>query len=747
MIIKQLQAENVLKYAALHLTNLPTRGLIGISGSNESGKTSIAEIICLALFGRTFALPPQELAKCIKWGEFHGSVKLEFTDKDGRLYAIVRELDGDGNHSARLTRSDNATLIARGAQAVSQAVTNLSGWNYEQFVASLYLAQRSITFPNALTGTIKTLAGVELLEIIAAELAQDVRDAQSAITESHIQLDDTKTQLQGLGALDEQLSSLQNERQTQAAEMKKTEAESARLQSASDTLRDAAARVTNCVEQFVRAGLLTTLAQWQTHAAQLDGALAFSDNACSMLQQNDDGVPTRELHVWLDDFRTRLRAFMGVNEVAKSYCARQSQLLHGAPDTPDESSSPSSLPQQEVSLNTQLQSTLNSRSRARAGFWLTLLATGASGGIWGALTFARDSQPSQWLVSTLGEQVFSYLPFLSLAAGLFGLLCLLLLLRVVVLSSRTSSRRQALANIRAQTESVRQQLQLLEPVPELPLPTAMETWKQAQDPQISAAVLSFIEGPGAPLVQANVFTESMTQLQTALTVGLGRLRSVQERLGAKLQGVSHEMEKHQLEMRRIDQAIAAEQARREKIESVTQQQHALQQKIDEQQRQTAMRSTADQLLSGCHSRLYARFNLELQHIVSKVLPLLTEGRYQSVLVTKDAQLQLLSPTKGDFVGMDEISGGSYNQVWLAVRLALSHALISATDGGPQFLILDEPFVFFDDTRTRLTLDLLSHLSDDIAQVWVINPRFDEDLNFALQLRCARESDTLIVAGE
>lgn len=747
MIIKQLQAENVLKYAALQLTNLPTRGLIGISGSNESGKTSIAEIICLALFGRTFALPPRELTKCIKWGEFHASVKLEFMGKDGRPYAIVRELDGDGNHRARLTRSDNATLIARGAQTVSQAVTELSGWNYEQFIASLYLAQRSITFPNVLTGTIKTLAGVELLETIATELAQDVRDAQSALTGIHVQLDDTKTQLQALGALDDRLSSLQDERQTQAAKVKTAEAEAARLQSVSDTLREAAARVSTCVEQFVRAGLPTTLAQWQTHAAQLDDALTFADDTCSTLQQNGDGVPTRELHVWLDDFRTRLRAFVGVHDVAKSYCARQSQLLRIAPDTPDESSLTSSLPQQEALLNTQLQSSLNSRSRALAGFWLTVLATGVSGGIWGALTYAPDSQPSQWLAATLGEQVFSYLFFLLLAAGLFGLLCLLLLLRVVVLSSRAGSRRQELTSVQARTESVRRQLQLLEPVPDLPLPTALETLQRAQDPQISAAVSSFIEGPGAPLVQPNVFTESMSQLQTALTAGLGRLRSVQERLGTKLQGVSNEMEKHRLEVRRLDQNIAAEQSRREKIESVTQQQRALQQKIDEQQRQITIRRTADQLLKGCHSRLYARFNLELQHVISKILPLLTEGRYQSVLVTKDAQLQLLSPIKGDFVGMDELSGGSYNQVWLAVRLALSYALISATGGGPQFLILDEPFVFFDDTRTRLTLDLLSHLGDDMAQVWVINPRFDADLSFALHLRCASESDTLVAAGE
>lgn len=747
MIIKQIHAENILKYAALHLTNLPTRGLIGMSGPNESGKTSIAEIICLALFGRTFALPSQELTKCIKWGEFHGSVKLEFVNRDGHSYSVVRELDGDGNHGARLTRSDNTTPIARGAQAVSLAVSELSGWNYEQFIASLYLAQRSIGQSHSPTGTIKSLAGVELLETIALELAQDVREAQSAVSQLQIQLDDTQEQLQALGALDDRLARLQADQQIKAEETAKTEAEAARLQSTSQTLRDAASRLTDCVEPFGRVGLSASLTQWQTQSAQLDTAMREVNEMLAVQQLDGDGASTQPLRAWLADFRARLEAFGDLRDNVETYRQQQSQLLSMAPETSETPRAPSSLPEQEAVLTKKLHSCANSRIRTLAGLWLVLLIALLSGGVWGLLRFAPESQLSQWVVETLGEQVFSYLPLLSLVAGLSGILCIALLIRLLFISSRSKSQRQELTRIRTRMENVRQQLRTLDPVSDMSIPEAVTVLQQVPAPQLAAAVTAFVDGPGAPLVQANVFSESILQLQTALTTGLSHLRSSQERLETQFRDASSELESRRLVMRRLEQDISAELSRRDKIEGANQRLRALQEQLNEQQRQIAIRRMADQLLSGCHARLYARFNLELQHIVSRILPLLTEGRYQNLLVTKDAQLQLLSQTKGNFVGMDEISGGSYYQVWLAVRLALSHALISAASGGAQFLILDEPFAFFDNARTRCTLELLSHLSDDIAQVWVIAPQFDADLTFALHIHCATDSDTLIAAGE
>ena len=63
MLIKSLKAENFRKYHNLEVTDIPKRGVISIAGSNESGKTSIGEAICFALYGRTFFLDEKNLDK------------------------------------------------------------------------------------------------------------------------------------------------------------------------------------------------------------------------------------------------------------------------------------------------------------------------------------------------------------------------------------------------------------------------------------------------------------------------------------------------------------------------------------------------------------------------------------------------------------------------------------------------------------------------------------------------------------
>ena len=75
MIIHSVKASNVLKYASLQLEDIPERGLIAITGPNESGKSSIGETVCFALFGRTFSLDFDELTKIIRWDETHCSVQ------------------------------------------------------------------------------------------------------------------------------------------------------------------------------------------------------------------------------------------------------------------------------------------------------------------------------------------------------------------------------------------------------------------------------------------------------------------------------------------------------------------------------------------------------------------------------------------------------------------------------------------------------------------------------------------------
>lgn len=182
MIIQSIYAENLLKYRHLELNNIPNDGIIAISGHNESGKSSIGEAICFALFGRTFAVTTEDIQKLIRWGEHRCLVTLRLRFRDGSRYILTRSLDRDHNHSARLARMDDPDRpLARGKQAVADAIRDLLGYDFNSFIESFYLAQREITTPHPQGHAIHVMAGIAPLVTCSKELREDMLRDQAAM--------------------------------------------------------------------------------------------------------------------------------------------------------------------------------------------------------------------------------------------------------------------------------------------------------------------------------------------------------------------------------------------------------------------------------------------------------------------------------------------------------------------------------------------------------------------------------------
>lgn len=212
MIIRGIKAENVLKYRLLDIPDLPASGLIGISGANESGKSSIGEAICFALFGRTFSLAPKDIGKIIRWGEQRCSVWLRLSVK-GKDYEIARFLDRDGNHSARLTDlGEREAPLARGVAAVTNALKEVLGYDFEEFIESFYLAQREITAPHPHSYAVKMMAGVAPLETCLGEVKGEVAREQLAVEGLEAKLRDVDEQIADLGLDQGHLEALERER-------------------------------------------------------------------------------------------------------------------------------------------------------------------------------------------------------------------------------------------------------------------------------------------------------------------------------------------------------------------------------------------------------------------------------------------------------------------------------------------------------------------------------------------------------
>ena len=712
MIIKQIQAENILCYTKVGLTNLPTVGVIGISGPNESGKTSTVEIICLALFGRTSTVEGGELTKVVKWGQFSGSVTLEFVARDKNCYTVTRQFDRDGTQAAQLMQSGSTTPIARGGEAVNEAVVQLGGFTYQRFVDSFYLVQRNMVAPEVLKETVKVLSGVQTLDNIHAECESDIRTSQDAIIPLEPKISAVQKQLAELNIQGDTLSQLQAQRQSELDGATQAEADIAQRRSASASLQTAATHVAEQVEQLSAAGSDTSLVQWQDNAQQLDEALASLAEACKNVQDNVSAQAG--LNTWVSGLKNQVAAFAPVQEKVAARRERQVWLIGEGERPSAETSERKPLPEQQSALSDQLAAATSRRS--------LMIGLGLAS-----------------LVAVLAAWVMAQA---SIAIGL-GVLVFIFFVLVTFRAADVLGCRQELEQVGHEIETVRNEIQMLDTVKEPSLSDHVAMFQGIDDEDLSASVASFAAGDGAELLDADKLSSKVRVLRKTLGESEKGVQRVQERLEAEIDHGTIQIDSHNKQAQQLDQKIANEQARRDIADQLKEQISGFEKERSEHLQQISVRRAAQQLLEGTHPRLYGRFNIELQQVVRNIVPLLTEGRYENLRVGEDLEIQALSEEKGDFVSLSEVSGGTYFQLMLAIRLALSQAIITSSVGGDEFIILDEPFAFFDTKRTQKTLEVLPHMSNEIEQTWILAQSFDDESQLDLHLRCSRDNEELI----
>ena len=607
MIIDRLEAKNLLKYENLTLEDLPERGLIAISGRNESGKSSIGEAICFALYGRTFSLEREDGEKIIRWGANQCWVQLRFLI-DGESYEVGRTLDDEGNHSARLSRSAHPDdALARGAEAVETALHGLLGYDFEEFIESFYLAQREITTPHPHSHAVKVMAGVAPLE----QVGQEFRDEIDAMGEELVELEQDRERIE------EDLEALSiQEGYLQALEQERQELETA------------------------NAGLLAEL-------QELDAAgAAYQEH----------------------------------------------------------------LPERQAAV----------RSRGTAGFFrfLFLLLALVAGGVWAYLTQVPGAEVPPQIAELLSQRVPDWeekLPWLLYAAGAFGFLFLLFWMRCSSLDGRIRGFDDFSNALSAELDAAREQLPL-EP----------------------AEAEAGAEGP------ARADEAALERFKHRVAAAVADSGEVDDLLGREAVAFEARREERQRRIAQLDQSLDEERDRLHRADLLRQAAEASYEQSAKRERRIAARELADELLIGATRRISQRFNRNLRELVSRTLPLFTEGRYEHLKIDENLAVRVFSSEKRDFLDLDEISSGTQRQIMLAVRLALSQELVARVVRGPQFLILDEPFAFFDRQRARASLDILGQLNEQISQVWVIAQEFEDDSGFDLHVECARDADVLRV---
>jgi exonuclease SbcC len=291
MIITQVRAENFLKYAELEIGNLPTSGLIAVSGPNEAGKSTIGETICFALFGRTYSVKADAPVKLIRWGQPRCNVSVEFRARNNRSYRVSRYLDAEGTQGARLeSLDDGETTIAKGAAHVAAALPDLTGFDYEEFVESFYLAQRELTTPHPHSHALMAMAGIAPLARIREELQQANGQDASANNDTGNQIAELETQIAELGVDNQRLPDLETTRTT-VAEVQEEKSE--RLGQLQDV-------VTDYQEKFAAASeARSAKRRARLFAVLFLGVAAVLWGGWAVLTQLPDSSVSQQLNAWL----------------------------------------------------------------------------------------------------------------------------------------------------------------------------------------------------------------------------------------------------------------------------------------------------------------------------------------------------------------------------------------------------------------------------------------------------------------
>ena len=122
----------------------------------------------------------------------------------------------------------------------------------------------------------------------------------------------------------------------------------------------------------------------------------------------------------------------------------------------------------------------------------------------------------------------------------------------------------------------------------------------------------------------------------------------------------------------------------------------------------------------------------LEKGMTGVVARITDGRYRRVRIDDQTlAISVVAPEKGDWVDIRELSDGTLGQIYLAARLGL---IRYATGARRPPLILDDPFVTFDDDHAARGFDILRDLTADHQVIYLTSTdRFDAAAEAVVEL--------------
>ena len=727
MIINRIWAENVLKYVELDLNHLPSQGIIAISGQNEAGKSTIGEIVCFALFGRTFSLAPDEIMKVIRWSEPRCAAAVEFTI-DGEGYELSRFLDDSGTQGARLVKQGVEEPLARGAEDVRDALAELLGFGFEEFIESFYLAQREITTPQPHSAAVKRMAGIAELERVAVVAEIEIEHEHTSIAETNGQIDECENRLTELAFDEERLPQLEAAHRELVTKHEQAATQITELEVTIAAYEETATKVTAAVEPLHKVAFESSFAEWKTCVSRLDGALA----EIASRHQNDGVLALDDLQASARDAQAYLEGFEQLKDPVENYRGHLASQLGERTGQDGNGQNGPTLDEQQTRCMQAHDRTKRSHGKMRTVGILLLVLAIIGWLALGLANFDPDGVVFTWLVIA--------------AAALSTVGALVCGVRCRSLNGKMTQLLHSSRVIDDQMSTARREAQTIDMVDTTSLPRVIEALGRLPDSSIKDRVSRLQAGAGAAFLDVTGLDTFKSTLHDQAEEQRTRLHDACTRTADTVSTVQAEIADRETELEAMTATLEQERERCNTHNALQTQIAGHRDQIDVHNRRIAARQLACDLLTGGAHHIAKTFNRDIRGLVTRTLPLLTEGRYEHLKIDENLYVQVFSREKQDFMYFEEISSGTQRQIMLALRLALSQEFINTTLGRQQFIFLDEPFAFFDNPRTRAALNVLPDLSHEMRQIWIVAQSFPDDFQLHPHIKCTKEQNRLVFSG-
>ncbi len=630
MLIKSLDARNFRKFSKLIVNDIPESGVITIAGSNESGKTSIGEAICFALFGRTFFQDEKSLFKVVCWGTDAAEVTLTFKAGDGDVYALWRSVNRKGEIDVRLNQFDENTDIKdddsalKDIETVDDALSKLLGFDFDAFSNSFYLAQRELTSPDPQSYSIKQMAGIAAYSKITDDLELSNQRNADSIEELQPQADTNQEKLDEINLDETWLPELIDAEETLGNELKGRE--------------------------------------------QLLGRLNDNDQ-------------------------------LYVNNFSSFHGAKKSSGLFGL--------------------------------LGKLSFITTIIL--------GLLWLVNTYYPETLIEFFLNNFDDSALSSFSVFAEKWLLPAAITSLIIALLSwfiCKKSKAKMVSLNDEAKDFSglLDDGHRYVTTLAESLLPERVVQLLHERDTDPST-------------LQVLPPREQFNNLEGLISDSSDYI-AVPEEMSAATTRLSEALKKQDEEVadlsNKILDDISEEKVRADHAGNIRSTLHNLFKAIDKCNYNIETQTIAVGIMQRAAADSIEKFNQNISAVSAKTLPNFTENRYSKLKIAEDFSVQIYSDEKNDYMDFDEISSGTQRQVMLSLRIAMSEQLSMNTGNEEQFIFLDEPFAFFDQSRTRATLENLPKVSKVINQIWISAQEFPDYTKVAKQIECPADKSELIV---